>query len=722
MVLSSGALATLLALGLALGARGRIIAWAALGAWAGMLVGPSISTPFDPNRPVLALVETTGFPVTDDTFGAGRVTVWARVRAVEQARKLHRWRASALISLPAEAGQYGPGARLRVRGFLRRSVSPNNGTARRPGTWRLRIESPRFMDVLRPSPAWRQPWIRCRMAVEACLLGQEGQGPALIRTLVLGDSSALAEPLLIGLRRAGLAHVTAVSGLHVGLLTAGILWLSSRLGRLPRLVLGATFVLGYVGIAGMPVSALRAAGMTLLVLLALGTERPPTPRNALAITIIILTLGSPEMLQRFGFQLSVVATGAILVFGPAFAARMSWLPRSIRMGLAATLAAQVATLPLIVPRFAIVSPMAPLLNLLMAPWLVLTLMVVGIWTWLALTLPATAQRALPLIEHLLLPVTWLAEVPASPYWTWVVSPSWGWTVGLLVLVASWGFRWRPGTALVLATILLALPHAPMRPDPFLGVLDVGQGDAVLVRDGTRSVLIDGGGWPRGDIAGSVLVPALAKLGVRRLDALVLTHPDLDHCAGLVSVARYLPARSILMAPGWSDDDPCVQGLQQVPGVPVQLMYAGDQRRVGRWRLEVVHPSPADLRRDSLSRNDRSLVIRASVHERRFLLTGDLEQMGERMALGRPRDVLRADVLKLAHHGSASSSGRPFLAAVRPRLAIASAGRKNRFGHPAKVVRERLVTLGIPLLRTDLGGAVHIEIAANGALEITRPPW
>ncbi len=144
--------------------------------------------------------------------------------------------------------------------------------------------------------------------------------------------------------------------------------------------------------------------------------------------------------------------------------------------------------------------------------------------------------------------------------------------------------------------------------------------------------------------------------------------------------------------------------------------------MGRWRLEVIHPTPADLRSDALGRNDRSLVVRASVHERGFLLAGDLERAGERMMLTRPRGVLRADVLKLAHHGSASSSGRPFLAAVRPRLAIASAGRKNRFGHPATVVRERLARLGIPLLRTDHGGAVHIRVGTDGVLRITRPPW
>ncbi|RMH18317.1 MAG: MBL fold metallo-hydrolase [Acidobacteria bacterium] len=250
------------------------------------------------------------------------------------------------------------------------------------------------------------------------------------------------------------------------------------------------------------------------------------------------------------------------------------------------------------------------------------------------------------------------------------------------------------------------------------MLDVGQGEALLLRDGRRAILVDGGGWPQGDLGSRVLVPALAARGVRRLDALVMTHPDRDHCRGLVDLVRQLPVAEVWSSPGWTP--PCAVELISAPGPRWRPLWAGDERRLGRWRLAVLHPPPAASRRRHGGDNDRSLVLAASVHGRRVLLTGDLEAAGERRLLRASREALAADVLKVAHHGSKTSSTAAFLRAVAPRLALISAGRHNPYGHPAAPVLARLEGAGIRVLRTDRGGAVELTIPAGGPLRIRRP--
>jgi competence protein ComEC len=243
-------------------------------------------------------------------------------------------------------------------------------------------------------------------------------------------------------------------------------------------------------------------------------------------------------------------------------------------------------------------------------------------------------------------------------------------------------------------------------DPELRLLDVGQGEAIVLADGDATLLIDGGGWTSGDAAGTILLPALARAGIRSLNAVALTHPDLDHCGGLLGIVDYLPVAEVWTPPGWPAEG-CALELLASPGTTLRPLWSGGRQRVGRWRLDALHPA-AGVRRPG---NNRSLVLRAEVLGVRFLLTGDVEAAAERAILDRePRTGLRCDVLKLAHHGSRSSTSAPFLAAAAPRLAIASAGRDNRYGHPARSVRERLAAARVPLLSTDRHGQIRLRIS------------
>jgi competence protein ComEC len=212
------------------------------------------------------------------------------------------------------------------------------------------------------------------------------------------------------------------------------------------------------------------------------------------------------------------------------------------------------------------------------------------------------------------------------------------------------------------------------------------------------------------------VPALAGLGVRRLDAVVLTHPDRDHCGGLLDLTAYLPVGELWTAVGWRRDG-CIRELLLAPGVALRPLWAGERARLGAWRLTVLHPSPGERG----GGNERSVVLRAETGRHRVLLTGDLGAPGEARLLARhPGEELAADVLKVGHHGSRGATSGAFLDAVKPRLALISAGPGNLYGHPSPVVLDRLARRGVRALSTDRAGMIRVELRPAGSLRVHLP--
>ena len=302
---------------------------------------------------------------------------------------------------------------------------------------------------------------------------------------------------------------------------------------------------------------------------------------------------------------------------------------------------------------------------------------------------------------------------------WPLGLEW-WAAVLLAtaLIALFVGRWwvkLAGASMAIASILVSTPETPTDPD--LMLIDVGQGESIMLRDGNRTLLIDGGGWSQADIAQSILIPTLTRWGVARLDAVVLTHPDLDHCGGLLALASYLSIDNLYTSVGWQGND-CASSLLSRAGIDAHPLWRGERLALGRWQIEVLHPG-AGAR---LGRNDRSLVLRASVLDRQVLLTGDLETAGEGQILGTfdPEHLGPVDVLKVGHHGSRTSTSIAWLERLRPRLALISCGGWNRYGHPAGQTLERLADVGARVLRTDIHGAIRLRFSADGGMHIELP--
>jgi competence protein ComEC len=195
----------------------------------------------------------------------------------------------------------------------------------------------------------------------------------------------------------------------------------------------------------------------------------------------------------------------------------------------------------------------------------------------------------------------------------------------------------------------------------------------------------------------------------------MTHPDRDHCRGLVDIAAYLTVREVWMAPGW-DPAGCAGRLMALPGPRKRLLSKGWSGRLGRWRLTALHPE-ADDRHEI---NERSLVFLAEARGRRVLLTGDIESWAEHHLADCCARDLRVDVLKVAHHGSRTSSTETFLDAASPRLALISAGVNNLYHHPSPEVVERLQEHGARVLRTDQSGEILVRFRKDGRLRIETP--
>jgi len=688
----------------------------------------------DLERPVEAVVRVAGHWQPDarpDTKDAG----WsapARIVRLKQDVRVTVPPVELALHIPGSEEPPPYGSTLRVKGYLSRSAGFANRAAVPPGPWRLHVKSRRLMAAEEPPGLVAALSSSLRRRVDRAYTaagpesGGERQGKALARALVLGDASGVPLAWKRGLRVTGIYHLMSVSGVHVALV-AGAVWLFTPwLPRSLRLLLMLAAIAAYLLLVGPLPTLVRSAVMAFLAVLALLVERPPSPGNGLAWAVILLVLDSPDVVLAAGFQLTVSATVGILVVAPPLARR--WRQRLhpwLAAALAASAGAELLTLPWALPRFHTVAPLAPLLNLPAVPWTGLTLGASLVWTAAALVSPVFAGHLLPALDAIALPFSWPSQTPPE-LWLSVpvlISPlaAWGLSLGCgLLLLARPQQRWvRTGA---LAAGLLCVGGCLWGPatstfgrGPELAMLDVGQGDSILLRDGSHAVLVDGGGWDRGDLGGHVLLPALLGEGVRRLDALVMTHPDHDHCGGLVDIAAYLPIGEVWMGPGWEATG-CAGQLMSLPGVPVRLLWRGRRAHVGRWQVTVLHPE----RNESRGTNERSLVLRAEVLGRSVLLTGDMESWAESRLLDCCGPQLHVDVLKVAHHGSKTSSTESFLDAVSPHLALISAGINNLYHHPSAIVLDRLSEHGARVLRTDRNGMVLLRFQADGRTHLELP--
>ncbi|MFZ5484359.1 MAG: DNA internalization-related competence protein ComEC/Rec2 [Pseudomonadota bacterium] len=583
---------------------------------------------------------------------------------------------------------------IRAQGYL---VQPEAISTRCPFSLRARI------DAVREA-------VRTRLA--RALVGQPYAG--VVIALAIGDQNAISEAQWTLFRQTGVIHLMSISGLHVTLLAAlvhGLVNLAWR--RMPGLVLrwparhaaalaGLLAALGYVALSGFGVPAQRTLYMLGGLALGVWLGRGDSPSRLLAGAALGVALIDPWAMLAPGFWLSF---GAVAVLMYAGAGRVGRLP-PWRRWIGAQGAVTLALVPALLWWYQEVSLVSPVANALAIP--VVSLGVVPLA--LAASLPGlegVAQIAHLLLTGLMACLAWLADGPLAvwpgmrPGWPAFLLALLG--VALMLAPRGWPGRWVGGLCLLplFWPRLEALPREAFQID----VLDVGQGQAVVLRTARHTLVYDAGPrYASGEDAGErIVIPYLRGQGVFRVDALMLSHLDTDHAGGAEALLRALVPRI-----RWTSEHR--QGFA--------LCQAGQSWRWDGVTFTVLHPPSRYYGQPGFDDNERSCVLKVASPWGAVLLTGDIGRLGELSLLETVPAALASDIVVVAHHGSSGSSMAEFVRAARPRHAVISVGWGNRYGHPTAEVLARYRAAGAHVSRTDHEGAIRIRASASG-LRLTR---
>ena len=629
-----------------------------------------------------------------------------------------------------EVRQLRYGSRISLSGRAWQSFTPEAQSLTLRVLGPVQVRSP-------PGPVARVT-TRIREAFRDACAGLPTDAGALLLGLAVGDESTLPADLDAAMIRAGLAHLTAVSGSNTSLVVAIAMAAVAGLGLGWRVRVATCLAVlsAYVMLVRPQPSVLRAAAMGVVALVALsagGRRRGPP---ALLASALVLLLVLPQFALSLGFALSFAATAGLLVVGPPIAERLgrwplsSWMPEPLRAALAVAAAAHLATLPLSVlmgngaslvalPANVLVTPLVPFATVLgLAAALIAPLASTPATVLATVASPATAVIAWVARTASDLPFGVL-DVPAGP----LGALGAGVLLTLVAAAAARGWRpWQDRRIMVLLVVSLALGmvlhhRSDARwppPDWVVLACDVGQGDGLLIRPpgAGEALLVDVG--PDADR----ITNCLRDAGIERL-AVLITHFHADHIDGLAAVLAHWPVAVVLTTPVPEPADGAAEVIEEARavGVPLRLVRAGDRVTVAGVALDILWPA---RRMDQSPANNASVVALAEVPAPggtiRALLTGDIEPEAQSVLMARPSP--RVQVVKVPHHGSRYQVPQ-FARWTGARIALICVGQDNDYGHPSQSTLQQYSQAGATIGRTDQQGDLAVLRVPDGIALVTR---
>ena len=568
---------------------------------------------------------------------------------------------------------------------------------------------------------------------------------SLLAGLMFGEKGYLDEDTYEAFQRNGIAHVLAVSGLHVGLVYAVMLKLLGEKRNAKTTAAASLSLLCYVCLSNFSISVLRAAFMIGLRLAAFHLRRRYDLVSAASLAALVFLLWNPYQLFDSGFQLSYMAAYSLGVALPRMQLKATELADRYKKGwiddlgkvFLPCIAVQLGMTPLTLFHFLILSPISFLLN----PF---AIALAGLLLPAGLVLFFLQGPGFPLLiaagagpvcafSHLLLLLN-QAGTAAGGSFSMAAPP-----IGMLCLYYGLFFFWfsegravllrrgrQRAAALLCAGMLGVSALAPFcfglgeilpwrRPCRDLVFADVGQGDCIHIRAGSCDVLVDGGGSAMKNVGEGTLLPYLLKNGVTGVDLAIVTHPDMDHSKGIQELSRVMEIGTIVFPKVYESLNSVTDSFSTD-----RILFAerGDVIRAGEAQFRVLTPFAGDpAPGEGDDRNETCITGILEYNGLTVLLAADMTDSMEGRLLAYGGADLKADILKVAHHGSAYSTSEPFLQAVSPAIAVISCGRNNSYGHPAGRVTDLLEEKGVRIFRTDIMGAVGVTRERGGSLRI-----
>jgi len=669
----------------------------------------------------------------------------------------------AILELPAGVTTPLAGEQARVRARIDLPAGPRNDgepaerdqLADQGVSLILTVHRSGDVRMVGPGAGWNAWWAQARSRFAGAIESRLPALPATVLEGVLwGDRGNLPAALRQEFADTGTVHVLTTAGLHLGIMAALVAGLLGQtpLPRTARAGLVVAAAWAYAALAGLHIPTLRAATMLTAGIIAFESGRARTASAVLSAAAFAVTLPHPLALLSPSFSMSFACVAGIALLSPTLATlgirEGAWGPRWLAELVRTGLSVQIALAPLQALYFNAFTPYAVAANLVVVPMVGIVMATGTLYAAAALAMPALAWPLSNLTWWCLLFIIGAVERFASLPGAHIDLPPPSHAFLACYWVALGAFAWavhaqiRPRRLAVCGAavaLLLALIYcAPGIAAAFdrrlhLDAIDVGQADCLLVRaPGMHAMLVDGGGkleragggviaQPIGDrIATRTVLPFLLRHWVLHLDAVVLTHPHGDHAGGLPVILAREHVASIWDSAQLYEGPAYQRALDVVRrrAIPWHRAIRGESFDLGpQTHVRILAPELPLITGTSSDINNNSVVLRVEFGRTAILLTGDAQSEAEARLLSHGPADLRADILKVGHHGSAYSSTPAFLAAVHPTIAVISCGRHNVFGHPSRRTLDALRAAGAALYRTDTDGGISIQ--TDGAAIETR---
>lgn len=553
--------------------------------------------------------------------------------------------------------------------------------------------------------------------------------------ILIGDNSRIDEQIVEDFKNSNLSHMLAVSGAHINyvVLTVSILFTKKRAGIKAQRVVTIMMMLFFMELTQMTSSVVRAGISCIIYMLASLLYRKADVINAMAISTLLILLNNPFKLFDIGFQLSYAGTLGIILFCKLINIPIkNKLLKYLKGSIIISISANIFIIPIMMYQFNTISLTFILSNLLAGPLLGISIIleiIVLLISFMSINIAAIPAKVLNILLILIINIAnWFSNIEISKIY--VITPQIISIVAYYLICAAIILKKKNRKIIVIIMLTVLIINLFPTPKKLrINFIDVGQGDSALIRTETNKViLIDSGGSTASssfDVGNKVLLPYLLDRRIKKIDFIIVSHFDADHCQAFETVIDNINVRKVVVCKQSMITQEYLNIINKCKkkNIKIIVVERGDKLKIDkRTEFEILHPGERFLDDGKGGLNANAIVCKMNYKLNNgkifsILFTGDIEVEAEKELEQVYGKKLKADILKVAHHGSKTSSREEFIKLVSPKIALIGVGENNKFGHPADITLERLEKENVKVYRTDQMGEVSITINKNGEIKV-----